>query len=87
MSYVNQTEIFGKNPGANTQSRVTVSPLGHVNVDASLEGEVIEGTITKLHVTDITATSLLTDILKELQKITLHLSMLTDININNTEVE
>ena len=52
------------------------------------DGDVsTEGSIGKMIVTDITAESLLGNILKELKKMNLHLSLMTDADIKNTEVD
>jgi hypothetical protein len=50
-------------------------------------GDVVdEGGVEKLNVTDVSTEGLLTDILKELKKMNLHLSLMTDVDIKNTEV-
>jgi len=46
-----------------------------------------EGTITKLPVLDNNSESLLTDILKELKKMNIQLSLMTDEIIENAEIE
>ena len=50
------------------------------------DGEVLEGTIYKLNSTDISVEQLLTDILKELKKMNIQLSLMTDVEVKNTEV-
>ncbi len=55
----------------------------HVGTDASVDSN--EG--DNLRTSNLTAEQLLTDILKELKKINFHLSAMTDITIDNTEVE
>jgi len=49
--------------------------------------ETTEGNQEKSNVTDISAEQLQTDILKELKKMNLYLSLMTDTTINNAEVE
>ena len=52
------------------------------------DGDVsTEGGVEKMNVTNASAEGLLTDILKELKKMNLHLSLMTDVVIKNTEVE
>jgi len=51
------------------------------------DGEVLEGTIYKQSIADITLEQILTDILKELRKMNLQLSLITDTEVKNTEVE
>jgi hypothetical protein len=52
------------------------------------DGDVsTEGGVEKMNVTNVSAEGLLTDILKELKKMNLHLSLMTDVVIKNTEVE
>ena len=52
------------------------------------DGDVsTEGGVEKMNVTNASAEGLLTDILKELKKMNLHLSIMTDVVIKNTEVE
>ena len=48
---------------------------------------VVEGLITKMNIVDRNQDQLLTDIIKELKKMNLHLSLMTDVNIRDTEVE
>jgi len=55
-------------------------------IDTNLESNT-EGSLTKLNVTDNNQEQLLTEILKQLKIMNLHLSILTDNQINNTEVE
>jgi hypothetical protein len=51
------------------------------------DGEVLEGTITKQNITDISLEQILTDILKELRKMNVQLSLMTDAEVKNVEVE
>ena len=51
------------------------------------DGEVLEGTINKLNVTDISVEDLLNDILKELMKMNVQLSLLTDTLVSGDELE
>ena len=46
-----------------------------------------EGTVSKLHVQDNNAEQLLSGILKELKKTNLHLSLLTDVLIKDSEID
>jgi hypothetical protein len=51
------------------------------------DGDVsTEGGVEKMNVTDDNQVSLLNGILKELKKMNLHLSLMTDVDIKNTEV-
>lgn len=50
------------------------------------DGAVLEGTITKQNIIDITAEQLLSNILTELKKMNLQLSLMTDTDIKDTEV-
>jgi hypothetical protein len=45
-----------------------------------------EGGVKKMNIIDPSQTQLLTDILKELKKLNLHMSLMTDVNITNQEV-
>ena len=45
-----------------------------------------EGGVKKMNITDSNQTQLLSDILKELKKLNLHMSLMTDVNITNQEV-
>ena len=47
----------------------------------------LEGTVKKSFVQDNNSEILLSGILKELKKMNLHLSLMTDVNITNIEVE
>ncbi len=55
----------------------------------SLDGDstTTEGSVLHLLVQDNNNEALLSDVLKELKKMNLHLSLLTDINIENSEVD
>jgi len=46
-----------------------------------------EGDIMKMNVTNTTSEQLLGNILKELKKLNLHMSFITDITVQNSEVE
>ena len=46
-----------------------------------------EGGIKRMNVTNQNSEQLLGDILKELKKLNLHMSIVTDLTINNSEVE
>lgn len=45
-----------------------------------------EGGVEKMNVVDVSTEDLLMNILKELKKMNLHLSLMTDVDIKNTEV-
>lgn len=46
-----------------------------------------EGSVAILHVQDNNSEDILLDILKELRKLNLHMSLMTDVIIKDTEVE
>lgn len=57
------------------------------NTGLSESTTVTESGIANISVTDSNGEQLLIDILKELKKLNLHLSMVTDVTIGNSEVE
>jgi hypothetical protein len=77
---------YGK-PIASNSMEVT-NPDGE-SLSVTLEGSATvstEGSQSKLEVSDNNTEALLTDILKELRKMNLHLSLITDVHIENSEV-
>lgn len=50
------------------------------------QNDVLDGCLHKELVVDLQANKLLSDILKELKKINIQLSMMTDCDVNNTEL-
>jgi hypothetical protein len=57
------------------------------NNGASESTSQTEGGIKSINVTDQNSAQLLGDILKELKKLNLHMSIVTDLTINSSEVE
>lgn len=55
--------------------------------DVDISGMVTEGSLEKVVTTDPNVESLLNGIIKELKKMNLHLSLITDVFIKDSEVE
>jgi hypothetical protein len=51
------------------------------------DGEVLEGNASKISVTDNNAEELLSEVLKQLKIMNVHLSLMTDMNVSKQEVE
>jgi hypothetical protein len=69
-------------------SSIDVTNPDGESLSVTLEGSGvgIEGTISQLEVSDNSTEAALADILKELRKMNLHLSLITDVHIENSEV-
>ena len=81
MSYFKSIKFIDENGASYGIKEVDNKPV------FATDGEVLEGNQYKLNIQDDNSEQLLSDILKELKKMNLHMSMMTDIIIKDTEIE